>query len=163
MPQFDFGNVFIPQLFWLAVFFIVLYFGIVRLTLPRLGKVMDERANRIDTDLSTAREAKEAADSLRERYQAELEANREQARAALADAKAQAGKAREQRVAAADQETGALLAAAEQRIADARGAAQEAMRDVARETTQAIVARLTGTEPSAESAAGAVDNALARR
>ena len=43
MPQFEFGTVFIPQLFWLAVFFVVLYFGIVRLTLPRLGKVMDER------------------------------------------------------------------------------------------------------------------------
>ncbi|QDM40283.1 MULTISPECIES: ATPase [Bacteria] len=162
MPQFDFGTVFIPQLFWLAVFFVVLYFGIVRLTLPRLGKVMDERTSKIDGDLAVAQSAKDAADELVEQNRVEREANHARAREALAEANAAAAAAREQRVAAAKASTDAHTAAAEQRIAGAREAARVALRDVAAENAQAIVAKLTGSEPSRDAAASAVDAALAR-
>ncbi|GGD95703.1 ATP synthase subunit b 2 [Tsuneonella deserti] len=162
MPQFDFGNVFIPQLFWLAVFFVVLYFGIVRLTLPRLGKVMDERMTKIDSDLATAKAAKDAADELAEQNRIEREANRETARVALAQAAATAAAAREQRLAAADEQTGATIAAAEARIAEARNSARASLRDVAADNARAIVSKLTGSEPTIDEAASAVEVSLAR-
>lgn len=162
MPQFDFTNVFWPQLFWLALFFIVLYFGIVRLTLPRLGKVIDERAAKIDGDLDAARAAKEAADELTERYRAELEKSRDEARGGIAAAKAEAAKAAEARIAKADAEAAELVEAAEARIAGAMAKAHESLRGVAIENAQAIVAKLTGSEPPAAAVTSAVDAAMAR-
>jgi F-type H+-transporting ATPase subunit b len=162
MPQFDFGNVFVPQLFWLAVFFIVLYFGIVRPTLPKLGRVMDERTGKIDADLAAAQAAKQSADELGEAYRRDLERDRETARDALAKAKEQAAHEREKRLAEADARINARVGEAEERIAAARSDAGASLRAVAIETTQAIVAKLTGTTPSPEAVAGAIDSARAR-
>jgi len=155
MPQFDFANVFTPQLFWLAVLFIVLYFGVVRLTLPRLGAVMAQREDKIAGDLSTARAAKETADTVSSAYQAELATTRDAARAAIAEAKASAAKASEAK-------TEAELAAAETRIAKAVTKAEAALRDVSAEGAQAIVTRLTGVEPKLDAARAQVDAQLGR-
>lgn len=160
MPQFDFGNVFLPQLFWLAVFFAVLYFGIVRTTLPRLGKVMDERVGKIDADLAAAQAAKNAADETGEAYRRELDRDRALAHDAVVQAKAEATRAREARLAEADARLNAQLEQAEDRIAGARQAAGATLRDAAIETTQAMVAKLTGAVPAPDVVSGAVDRAL---
>ena len=162
MPQFDFGTVFVPQLFWLAVFFALLYFGIVRLTLPRLGKVMDERENRIGSDLTAAEEAKGASDELTDTFQAEMETAREAARQQFAEAQATAATAREKKIAAANAKADAALAAAEARIAEARDAARSSINDVAADGAKAIVAKLTGVEPGDAETAGAVASAMSR-
>ena len=163
MPQFDFANVFTPQLFWLAVLFIVLYFGVVRLTLPRLGAVMAQREDKIAGDLSTARAAKETADTVSSAYQAELATTRDAARAAIAEAKASAAKASEARLAEAGAKTEAELAAEEsRRIAKAVTKAEAALRDVSAEGAQAIVTRLTGVEPKLDAARAQVDAQLGR-
>jgi F-type H+-transporting ATPase subunit b len=162
MPQFDFGNVFLPQLFWLAVFFVALYFGIVRPTLPKLGRVMDERSGKIDADLAAAHAAKEAADEIGEAYRQDLERHRETVRVTLAEAKTQAALAREKRLAAENARADAHVAEAEARIAAAREQAGNSLRAVASDSARAIVAKLTGAEPAGEEAAAAVDEALAR-
>lgn len=162
MPQFDFANVFTPQLFWLTVLFIVLYFGVVRLTLPKLGAVMTQREDKIAGDLTTARAAKETADTVSSAYQAELATSRDAARAAIAEAKASAAKASEARLAEAGAKAEAELAAAETRIAKAVAKAEAALRDVSAEGAQAIVTRLTGVEPKLDAARAQVDTQLAR-
>lgn len=163
MPQFDFANVFVPQLFWLSVFFIVLYFGVVKTTLPRLGKVMDEREGKITGDLESARKSKERADALADEVEADLAAKREDARARIAAAKADAGKASEKRLKAADTRIGKKLAEAEARIDEARREAGDAIREIAVDSTQSIVAKLTGGEPDRTAAEAEVDAALAQR
>lgn len=163
MPQFEFGSVFVPQLFWLAVFFVVLYFGIVRPTLPKLGRVMDERTGKIDADLAEAQVAKQSADELGDTYRQDLARDREAAHQAVAEAKAQAALERERRLAEADAGINARLTEAENRIATARTEASGSLREVAIETTQSIVAKLTGSVPSPDAVSSAVDNALARR
>jgi F-type H+-transporting ATPase subunit b len=152
MPQFDFANVAWPQLAWLALFFIVLYFGVVRMTLPKLGKVMEQREDKIAGDLSAAQAAKETADQVDARYHAEMDASREQARQAIAAAKADAAKASEARLATAASAADAEIAAAEARIAKASAKAEGALRDAAAESAQAIVAKLTGVEPKLDAA-----------
>ncbi|HNJ47879.1 MAG TPA: ATPase [Novosphingobium sp.] len=156
MPQFDFAHVFWPQVAWLAVFFAVLYFGVVRLTLPKLGKVMGEREDKISGDLSAAKAAKDAADEVDARYHADMNASREDARKAIADAKAKAAKASEKSLAKATASAEAELAEAEARIAAAVDAAQGALRDAAAESAQAIVAKLTGGEPKLDAAKASV-------
>jgi F-type H+-transporting ATPase subunit b len=156
MPQFDFAHVFWPQVAWLAVFFAVLYFGVVRLTLPKLGKVMGEREDKISGDLSAAKAAKDAADEVDARYHAEMDASREEARKAIAAAKADAAKASEKSLAKAAVASEKQIADAEARIAQAVDKAQEALRDAAAESAQAIVARLTGAEPKLDAAKASV-------
>jgi F-type H+-transporting ATPase subunit b len=162
MPQFDFGNVFVPQLFWLAVFFAILYFGIVRATLPKLGKVMDERVGKIDADLAAAQAAKQAADEMGEAYRRDLERDRASAHEAVAQAKKEAALAREKRLAEADARSHAQLEQAEAQIAGARQAAGASLRDAAIETTQSMVAKLTGATPAPGAVSDAVDSALPR-
>jgi F-type H+-transporting ATPase subunit b len=161
MPQFDFASVFIPQLAWLAVFFIVLYFGVVRLTLPKLSKVMGEREDKIAGDLTAAKAAKDSSDAVSEAYHSALDASREAARAAIAEAKAKAVKTSETRLAKAAAAADEQIAAAEARIAGAVAEAEAALRDVAAEGAQAIVARLTGKEPALAASRKAVDARLA--
>lgn len=160
MPQFDFANVFWPQLFWLSALFALLYFGIVRTTLPRLSKVMDEREGRILADLASARDAKDLADQVAEEYQADINRSREEARDKLAAAKLEAAKASEKRLAAADKRLSAKVADAEQQIMAARQTANAALRDIAAEGAEAIVARLTGDSPGREAAQARVDAVL---
>jgi F-type H+-transporting ATPase subunit b len=160
MPQFDFANVFTPQLFWLAVFFVVLYFGIVRLTLPRLDKVMTEREDTISGDLASARAAKEAADQVAEEYRASMAQSRAEAQGVIARAKDEAAKASEKRIAAADKRLAKKLAEAEAEIEAARQAASEHVREIAADGAQAIVAKLTGESVSRDAVLGEVDAQL---
>lgn len=161
MPQFDFANVFVPQLFWLTIFFVVLYFGVVRTTLPRLGKVMDARESTIAGDLTSAREAKDRADALAAEVRSESERHREAARSVIAAAKEEAAAAGAKRLAVADETISARLAEADRRIAAVRDEARASIREVATEGAQAIVAKLTGTKPSPAAVRAQVDAALA--
>ena len=161
MPQFDFAHVFWPQIFWLGLSFAVLYFGVVRLTLPKLGAVMGAREDRISGDLAAAKSAKEAADQVSELYQRELEASREASRSVIAEAKSGAAKQSEAALAKAQANAEQAIADAETRIAAAVAAARQALRDAAAEGAQAIVGRLTGTEPSLDMARAEVDARMA--
>jgi F-type H+-transporting ATPase subunit b len=152
MPQFDFAHVFWPQLVWLALFFAVLYFGVVRLTLPKLGKVMTEREDRIAGDIASAKAAKEAADEVDARYHTDMAASRDQARLAIAEAKDQAARNSQARLAEVNAAAEGQLAEAEARIAKSVKAAQAALHDAAAESAQAIVAKLTGIEPKLDAA-----------
>jgi len=160
MPQFEFARVFWPQFVWLAVFFAILYFVVVRSTLPKLGKVMNARDDKIAGDIDAARAAKDAADEIDVRYHAELEAARENARHVIAEAKAAGTKASETRLAAAHDVAEAQIADAEQRIAAAVAEAGVQLRQVAADSAQQIVSRLTGIEASPEAALARVDAAM---
>ena len=160
MPQFDFANVFIPQLFWLSVFFVILYFGIVKTTLPRLSKVMTAREDTIKTDLADARAAKEDADRLEDEYRMRIDAGREEARKTIAAAKAQAGEAAEKRLSAADDTVSARTAEAETRIAAARAEAEGSLREIAADSARMIVGKLTGSEPSPAAVEAAVNGVM---
>lgn len=156
MPQFDFAHVLWPQLAWLAVFFAVLYFGVVRMTLPKLGKVMDAREQSISGDLATAKAAKATADEIDAQYHAEMSRSRDEARSAIAAAKAAAAKSTEASLAKAGAKADEALADAEARIAKAVSKAEGALADAAAESAQAIVAKLTGVEPKLDAAKSAV-------
>lgn len=156
MPQFDFGHVFWPQIAWLAITFVVLYFGVVRLTLPKLGRVMDAREASIAGDLAAAKAAKDGADAVDEAYHAEMAKSRYTARSAIAEAKAAAARATEARLAEAGAKADAALAAADERIAKALAGAEAALADAAAENAQSIVAKLTGSQPDLAAAKAAV-------
>ena len=60
MPQLN-PEFFVSQLFWLAVFFSFLIIFLWRISLPRIATVLEKRHNKINENLSNAKELQEQA------------------------------------------------------------------------------------------------------
>lgn len=161
MPQFDFTHVFWPQLIWLAIFFAFLYFGIVQLTLPKLGKVITAREDQMTGDLATAEKAQADATQLGLDYDAGVAAAQDVARAKLTAARLSATASVEAKLAAANETLDAKAATAQASLDAARSSALAEIETVAAEAASAIVEKLTGTRPADTAAAAAARSALA--
>ena len=150
MPQFD--SVFwLPQLAWLAVIFAVLYFAVIRPTLPKVGRVIDEREGRVAGDLDAAEAAKGEADAIRGRYDTGMAAARDTAQARVAAAQAEAASAAETRLKALATVIDGKAADAATRLDGAREAARATLAATTTELTGEAVTRLTGLSlPAAE-------------
>jgi F-type H+-transporting ATPase subunit b len=139
------------QLVWLAAIFVVLYFAIVRPTLPKVGKVIDERESRVAGDLNAAESAKGEADAIRARYDDGMAAARDAAQAEVAASQAEAARRSEARMAELAGVLDAKAAEAATRLAAARASARAALAATTTELTGAAVTRLTGLElPAAD-------------
>ncbi len=161
MPQFEFATVFWPQLIWLAIFFAILYFGIVQLTLPKLGKVVTAREDQMKGDLATAEKAQAQATQFGLDYDAGVAAAQESARAQLTAARLSATASVEAKLAAANVALDAKAAAAQASLDAARSNALAEIETVAAEAATAIVEKLTGTRPADADAVSAARAALA--
>lgn len=155
MPQFDPAN-FLPQLVWLGFFFAILYFVIVKSTLPRVDRVMDKRESIITDDLSAAERAKHEADDLQTRYEQGLADAQASARTQLDHAREGAAKRLEARLAEAGSAMADKQAAAEARLAETRQRALAEIGTVAAEAAADIVERLIGQRPAPEEARAAL-------
>ena len=162
MPQLDFSNpLTIAQVVWMAIIFGALYHILARYTLPQVAEVVDGRANRIASDLESARAAKAQSDAaIAEVNEAGRRASAE-AQAAINNAIAQVKAEAQEQSRAADERLNKQLEEAEKRIGEARRAAMGALREVARDTAGALVTRLTGQAPDSSAVQGAVEGAMA--
>lgn len=167
MPQLAFGHplqgrYLVSNVFWLLVIFGGLYFVMANYALPQVGAVIENRQARIAADLEAAQAAKSEAD-------AAMAAHREATAKARAEAQARIAEAlqgAQTQAQARSDELAARLAKqieeADARIAAARDAAMGALRQVATDTTGALVARL-GVQAEPAVVNTAVDRALAAR
>lgn len=156
MPQFEFATVFWPQIIWLGLLFAVLYFLVIGPTLPKIGRVMEERETRISGDIGAAEAARGSAEDVETRLREELATSREEARLAVEKSLSTARGKIETKLAKANAETQAAMAAAEDRIALASKAAGEQIEAIAAESAQDIVARLSPAKPTLAAAKAAV-------
>lgn len=164
MPQLDFANpLTTAQVWWGAAIFIVLYVALARVGLPKVGTVLQERAEHIAADLQTAQAQKAQADAAVAELTATIQRSRAEAQAQINAAVDQAkGEAAAQATtlnARLDQQ----LKAAEARINEARGAAMSALHQVATDTATTVITRLTGAAPDPRRVDGAVAAALVAR
>lgn len=148
MPQFDLST-FPQQLVWLSAIFAVLYFFVVRPTLPKVGKVIDERETRVAGDLDAAEAAKGAADEIRTRYDDGMVVARQKAQDAVAAARDKAAKATEVRMAAVAADLDGKADAALATLTAARIAAQATLAATAADLTADAVRRLAGLDVAA--------------
>jgi F-type H+-transporting ATPase subunit b len=161
MPQFNFAY-FLPQMAWLAGLFAVLYFLIVRATLPKLGKVMQEREDKVGGDIVAAESAKAESDNVIDAYHSALRKVQEEARTLLASARSDAQKDVEGRLHEADVAIGAKVEAAQSALEAARSRAAGEIQAIAADAAGSIVERLTGTRPADDKAKAAAQAALAK-
>ncbi|WP_119462114.1 F0F1 ATP synthase subunit B' [Rhodospirillaceae bacterium SYSU D60014] len=162
MPQLN-PEFFAPQLVWLAITFTILYFLMARIVLPRISGVLENREQRIQSDLEKAEKLKAEADEVLAAYnkaqadaRAQAQAELQKAAAAIA---AEAAK-REEAFAATLAERGAE---AEQRIAATKTAAMAELRTIATDVAGAVMTKLTDTKVPPAQIEAAVDSAIGAR
>ena len=77
MPQLN-PEFFVSQLFWLAVFFTFLFIFLWRVSLPRIATVLAKRQNKIDENLSYAKELQEQAQKIEKNINIQINNAKEQ-------------------------------------------------------------------------------------
>ena len=161
MPQINqLPFIYASQIFWLAVTFGLIFFGIGLGMLPKIQSTVDLREKRIADDLAEAERARAAADETEAAWRARMDEGRAEAMKLTASAKQDTARETEGRIKAADAEANARVEAAEARIRSASEAAMGEIETVAVEAAQETATRLAGVNVSRERAAAAVKEAL---
>jgi len=164
MPQLDFKNpLTLDQVGWGAVIFVIFFLLCWKWGLPQVGRVLDQRAASIATDLDAARAGKAEADAAASQMAAATSRARAEAQAAIGAAVDKAKQESAARTATLDAEIEERLADAERRIHAAQGSAMAAVRSVATDAASALIARLTASTPDSARVDRAVGAALAAR
>ena len=158
MPQLDASN-WPPQLFWLAVTFLVLFFIVTRLIIPRTGGTIERRKSTVDTDLATAVKHREESEAVAKAYEAVLAEARANANDTALEARTQLGEEVQQLSAKLEAELGQKAAEADKAIAAAKTKALASIQDVAAEISSSIVTQLIDVKVSGADAAAAVSKA----
>jgi len=159
MPQLDIST-FVPQIFWLAVSFAVLYVLMSRVALPRMAAILEMRAGRIEGDLKEARKLKAEADAAVAAYEQSLASARAAAQAEIAGTNARINAEQDRRRQDMEASLSAQAATAEARIRAIRDAAMSDLQIVAAEVARTMASKLTGSDIGTEAAANAVARTL---
>ncbi len=145
MPQLDFANpLTVSQLGWMVVIMVVLYLALSRWALPRLGQVLENRAQRIEGDLAAARQARDAAEQAVAALNRATQLAREASQATIAEAIAKAKAEARSHADAQNAQLSAKIAAAEAAIEQSRARAMASLPTIAEDVANALVHRLTG-------------------
>lgn len=148
LPQFDF-QWWPGQIVWVLIVFVVLLAFMRLFAVPKLGGAIAERDAKIEGDLADARKLKAEADAQAEAAAAERAQARAQAQKLANDARAQARAEIDGALAAEEARLAETAAKAEAAIGKARDQAMTNVAGIARDTAQAIVAKLTGKAATA--------------
>ena len=162
MPQFDLSR-FPSQIFWLGVTFLVLYWVMSKIALPRIGEVLEARANRIGGDLDRASALKAEADQIKAAYEKALGESRAKAQEVGRSTEASLAREAADRQARLGNELAGRIRDAEGRIAAAKASAMGNLAGVAAEVATLAVQRVAGIGISPAEADPAARAALARR
>jgi F-type H+-transporting ATPase subunit b len=159
MPQFQ-PAFFSTQLVWLAITFVLLYFLMARVALPRIGAVIEEREHRINDNLRKAEMLQHEAEAAVAAYEKRMADARAKAQETVRQIREQMAAEAAERHEHLNQRLASEIADGEARIAEAREKAVASVRDMAVEVAAAAAARLIGGRIDEAAVAGAVDQVL---
>ena len=77
MPQLN-PEFFVSQLFWLVVTFSFLLLFLWKVSLPRIGSVLEKRENKINNDIKTAKQLQIEAEKIQDQIEQKLHDSKEQ-------------------------------------------------------------------------------------
>jgi F-type H+-transporting ATPase subunit b len=161
MPQIEqLPYIFFSQLFWLAVVFGIVFFGIGRGMLPKIQGTVDLREKKIAEDLERAQAARAAADETEAAWRGRIDAARAEAARLAQEAKQASARETEAKVKAAADKINLKVESSEAKIRDAVAAARAEIEKVAAEASRDMVQRLTGIKVDPREAAAAVKSEL---
>lgn len=158
-PPFD-ATTFPSQLLWLAISFGLLYLLMSRVALPRIGRILEERHDRIADDLEEAVKHRTESEAAQAAYEKALNEARTKANTIAGETRDRLAADFDTNRKSLEADLAAKLTAAEQRIASTKSDAMSHVRGIAVDTTQAIVNTLIGSTPASADVERAVDAAL---
>jgi len=151
------------QVIWLAISFLILYLVMWRGVLPRIGRALEERQNRIDGNLERAETIRREAQAAAEAYEKSVAEARAAAQAVIAKARDKLAAEAQAHHAKLSERLNAEIAEAEERILAARHEAMANLRDLAVEVSSAMAERLVGETLDARVVGKVVDGVLKER
>jgi len=160
-PPFD-SSTFPSQLLWLAITFALMYYLMAKVALPRIGGILEDRRDRIASDLDMAERLKQESEEAEETYQKALANARAKAFSIAETARLEAKAASDAQRAEAEAALNQQLAAAEKRIGEIKAKALSDVGAIAGDAAEAIVASLTGAEVSRAEVDEAVTQSMAK-
>lgn len=155
MPQLDITT-FTPQLVWLAITFIALYILLATLVMPRIGRVLAIRKDRIEGTLARAQVLKNEAEAARDGYDKALADARAKA---TSDVSAVLERTKAEINGKLEAQAQALMTkarAAEDNLGQAREKALSSVGDMAVEIAKAAAEKLLGASVDGTKAQAAV-------
>lgn len=155
LPQLN-PHDFAPQLFWLALTFGVLWWLMAKVALPKVGGVIEERAQRIQRDLDEAARLKTETEKALADYEASLASARTRASGIAKDIRDKLTGETDAERAKIDKQVASRVADAERRINDMKTRAMKEVGQAAADTAEAIIAELQGKPAGKDEIAGAV-------
>ena len=164
LPQLDLAT-YPSQVFWLVISFVVLYFLVAKLAMPRIAEVLEERQERIEDDLDKAETLKKEAYQVRIEYEKALSAAREKAQDATRHAQEEIAKRSAEAESAAQVKVTVMLEEAEKRIAasktGAEGTSDDPISSLERSVAQDVVANAVQKLIGVDVTAADIDAAIA--
>ena len=143
LPQFDLAQ-WPGQMVWMLIIFGVMFALFAKVFVPSVGGTIANREDRISGDIGEARRLRDQADAQAAAAAAETTQARAAAQKLALDAKAKAQAEAAKREAAEEARLAATLSRAEAAINATRERAMGHVREIAADTAQAIVEKLTG-------------------
>jgi F-type H+-transporting ATPase subunit b len=161
-PPFD-ATTFASQLFWFAITFLLFYWLMSKVVLPRIGDIIATRRDRIAGDMAEAERARASSEEAAAAYEKELAEARAGANRIAEEARSQAKAETDSRRAAIESDLAMKLAAAEQRIGEIKSKALADVGAIAGEAAEAVVKALADVNVTAREVSDAVGNAMNER
>jgi F-type H+-transporting ATPase subunit b len=149
------------QLLWLAITFGLLYFLLSRLVLPRLTGIIEGRRESMARDLDEAAAMKTRAQEAGAAYENALAEAKTRAQSLAQETRNSLAAESEVKRKAIEADLADRLARSEASISARKAEAMVNVRAIARDTTAAIVERLTGRAPSPQAVDAALDHVKA--
>jgi F-type H+-transporting ATPase subunit b len=137
-----------PQLIWLLITFGILYLLMVKVALPRIGSVIDARADHIAKDLATADKLRRETEEAIAAYEQALAEAKQKAHAIVEDGRAKLKTETAEERARLERDLAKKSAEAEARIAEAKNSAMREVNAVAADVAADIVRQLIGVAPA---------------
>ena len=158
-PPFN-SETFASQMLWFAIAFVLLYLLMSRVALPRVGSIVEGRANKIADDLAGAQKLKDETDAALAHYEQTLTDARNNAQTIAGQTRDKLAAEAEARRKMLEGKLNERLQDAEKTIAQTKTAAMSNVRDIAADTASAIVERLIGNKPDQAQVTDAVDQSM---
>lgn len=156
LPQFD-TTTFSKQLFWLALTFAFLFIVYSKITLPRIGGVIETRAKKVSDDLAQAEQLKTDMEKIRAEYEAAITAAQSEAQKLIANVQSDIKAMTEQQDSAFKAKAEEAVATIEKKIDASRTRIMADLNALAADITVDIAARVAGVKTDASTAQNVID------
>lgn len=156
LPQFDLST-FPRQLFWLTLTFAFLYIVFARNTLPAISRVLENRRERIASDLRAAEDLKKEVERVRTEYEAAIVHARTKAQTVVSIIQGDIKRKTEAREAEFKERADQAVSALEKKIESGRSRVMAELSDLAANLAVDITGRVADVKASASDARNIIE------